>query len=363
MRVLHLHSGNLYGGVESALATLARTRRLVPSMEMDVALCFAGRIADELKAAGIEPFTIGVVRIRRPDTVLRARRALRRLLDRGGFDVVVCQQSWPLAIFGSVVREKGIPLVLWVHMAHRNHWIDRLAWRVPPDMVICNSHFTASTLPPSSAPVEVVYPAVEAQATESRRGSPRRAQLVILQASRMEPLKGQAVCLEALGRLRDRADWICWQAGGAQRPDERRYLAELREQVQQLGIANRVEFLGERSDVRRLCAEADIFCQPNVEPDAFGIGFIEALSAGCPVVTSSIGGALEIVDDTCGVLVPAGNVEALASAVAALLDDAHERERLAAGGPRRAAGLCDPAKQVARVAEVLSMAGRALVRH
>jgi glycosyltransferase involved in cell wall biosynthesis len=365
MRVLHVHSGNLYGGVESALATLARTRRLAPSMEMAVALCFAGRIADELKAAGIEPFTIGDVRIRRPDTVLRARRALRQLLDRGGFDVVVCQQSWPLAIFGSVVREKGIPLVLWMHMAHQNHWIDRLAWRVPPDLVICNSHFTASTLPPGSAPVEVVYPAVEGQAMASPppRRRARRAQQVILQASRMEPLKGQAVCLGALGRLRDRADWICWQAGGAQRPEERRYAAELREQAQQIGIGDRVEFLGQRSDVRRLCAEADIFCQPNLEPDAFGIGFIEALSAGCPVVTSSIGGALEIVDDTCGVLVPPGDVEALASAMSALLDNADERERLAAGGGRRAADLCDPAKQVPRVAEVLSMAGRALVRH
>ena len=365
MRVLHIHSGNLYGGVESALATLARTRHLAPSMEMDVALCFAGRIAEELRAAGIEPFMIGDVRLRRPGTVLRARRALQRILDRGGFDVVVCQQSWPLAVFGSVVRAKGIPLVLWMHMAHQNHWIDRLAWRVPPDLVICNSRFTASTVPPGSAPVEVVYPAVEAQPGDSRPGgrSPRRSQLVILQASRMELLKGQAVCLDALGRLRDRADWICWQAGGAQRPEERRYMAELRERAQRLAIADRVEFLGQRADVRQLCAEADIFCQPNVEPDAFGIGFIEALSAGCPVVTSSIGGALEIVDDTCGMLVPPGDVEALASAMSALMTNADERARLAAGGPRRAAALCDPARQVPRVAEVLSMAGRAVVRH
>ena len=363
MRVLHVHSGNLYGGVESALAALARSRHLAPSMEMAVALCFEGRIAAELKAAGVEPFAIGEVRLRRPDTVMRARRAFGRLLDRGGFDVVVCQQSWPLAIFGSVVREKGIPLVLWVHMAHQNHWIDRLAWRVPPDLVICNSRFTASTLPETRAPIEVVYPAVEpspAWPGDTRSGSTK---VVIMQASRMEPLKGQSVCLDALGQLRSHPDWRCWQVGGAQRPEQQRYLTNLKERARQLGIADRVEFMGERTDVRRLCAEADIFCQPNVAPEAFGIGFIEALFAGCPVVTSGIGGALEIVDDTCGVLLPPGDVDALASAMSRLIANADERVRLAAGAPRRAAALCDPAIQVPRVAEVLSLVGRALVRH
>lgn len=366
MRVLHVHSGNLYGGVESALATLARSRHFAPSMDMEVALCFAGRIAEDLRAAGIEPSVVGEVRLRRPDTVMRARRALGRVLDRGAFDVVVCQQSWPLAIFGSVIKERGLPLVLWMHMAHQNHWIDRLAWRVSPDLVICNSRFTASTLPRSSAPCEVVYPAVEpaqVDTRDSKRRSRGTSKVVILQASRMEPLKGQAVCLEALSRLRDLSNWICWQVGGAQRPEEQRYLRGLQERARHLGIADRVEFFGERNDVRKLCADADIFCQPNVEPDAFGIGFIEALSAGCPVVTSGIGGALEIVDDTCGALVPPGDVDALASAMSSLIANADARARLAAGGPRRAAALCDPARQVARVAEVLSLAGRALVRH
>ena len=61
------------------------------------------------------------------------------------------------------------------------------------------------------------------------------------------------------------------------------------------------------TDVPRLLAAADIHCQPNISPEPFGIAFIEALAAGLPVVTSAIGGAIEIVDDTCGRLVPASD--------------------------------------------------------
>jgi len=55
----------------------------------------------------------------------------------------------------------------------------------------------------------------------------------------------------------------------------------------------RVRFVGERLDVARILAAADIFCQPNIEAEPFGIVFIEALYAGLPVVASASGGALE----------------------------------------------------------------------
>ena len=82
MRVLHVHSGNLYGGVETFLATLARCRNLTPSMEMSVALSFDGPIGAQLRAEGVATHLLGEVRLRRPDTVWRARRALSSLFGR-----------------------------------------------------------------------------------------------------------------------------------------------------------------------------------------------------------------------------------------------------------------------------------------
>ena len=119
---------------------------------------------------------------------------------------------------------------------------------------------------------------------------------VIIQVSRMESLKGQLVLLEALSKLKDLSDLVCWFVGGAQRASEIAYLQELKRLANELGIAQRVHFLGERRDVPRLLAAADIFCQPNTGPDAFGISFVEALCWSTSL-TTSIGGSTEIVDE------------------------------------------------------------------
>jgi glycosyltransferase involved in cell wall biosynthesis len=171
----------------------------------------------------------------------------------------------------------------------------------------------------------------------------------------MEPLKGHAVLLTALAQLRDHA-WTCRLAGGAQRAHEARYMESLRAQAAALGIGDRVEFLGDRSDIPCLLAGSDIYCQPNIEPDAFGLSLIEAMAAGLPVVTSALGGAKEIVDETCGVLVAPRDPATLAFALSALLENRSRRERLGANGPARARALCDPAAQMPRIAEILQKA-------
>jgi glycosyltransferase involved in cell wall biosynthesis len=365
MNVLHIHSGNLYGGVETFLLTLARSRRFAPGMEMSVALCFEGRIADELRDAGVPPMMLGDVRLRRPDKVRRARQALRSLLAARSFDVVVCHQAWPYAIFGSVVKSAAIPLASWVHMAQTGgHWLDRLAGRTEPDCYVCNSQFTVSELPPTNARVEVIYAPVEpCEPTNPRTYEPHEP-LAVIQVSRLEAWKGQRVLLEALARLRDVPAWECWQVGGAQRPAEARYLDTLRADAERLGLTGRVRFLGQRFDVPALLASADIFCQPNLEAEAFGISFVEALYARVPVVTSAMGGAIEIVDATCGVLVPPNDPGALTAALAQLLRNREERERLGRGGPARARALCDPERQMVAIANVLeSVASHRAVAH
>ena len=113
-------------------------------------------------------------------------------------------------------------------------------------------------------------------------------------------------------------------------------------EVRRLGLGSRVKHLGERRDVRRLLAGADLVAQANVEPEPFGVVFAEALLAGVPVVTTNMGGAPEIVDNSCGRLVAPGDLEALAAALDALISDASLRATLGAGGPAHAAARCDP---------------------
>lgn len=367
MRVLHLNPGNLYGGIETYLVTLARARTLCPDMEPHFGLCFRGRLWDELTAAGVPVHDLGAVRLSRPWTVLRARGRLKGLLRATVFDAAVVHGNWPHAVFAPAVRKRGVRLANAVHGELANPtWLDRWAARTVPDVVIANSKFTSTAAAKlfAGARVEVAYLPVAAPEAFDRAAARRavRAELgtpddavVILQASRLEEWKGQRVHLEALARLKDVPGWAAWFAGGAQKAGEAAYLADLERFAAEAGIADRVRFLGQRSDVPRLMVAADVYCQPNTGPEPFGLAYVEALAAGLPVVASGFGGAAEIVDDRCGVLTPPEDGAAVAAALEGLIRDPARRAALGAAGPRRAGELCDPAAALARLAVCLSV--------
>jgi glycosyltransferase involved in cell wall biosynthesis len=370
MRVLHISAGNLYGGVETMLVTLARYRQVLPALDQEFALCFEARLSTELAASGAPVHPLGEVRTRRPFTVWRARRKLRGLLRERQIDVAVCHMPWSQAIFGPAARDADISLVFWMHAPTRGrHWLELWARLTPPDLTICNSRFTSTTLVDlySASPFEVVYPPLpppvaalstaERVAVRAELDTPSTA-TVIVQASRMESWKGQEVLLEALGQLRDLPGWVCWVAGGPQRPQERRYMETLERAASTLGIGGRVRFLGERSDVLRILRAADIYCQPNTGPEPFGLALVEALGAGLPLISTAIGAATEIIDDSCGVLVEPGDIQALAGALRRLIEERGERTRLGAAGPDRARALCDPSRQLKRFAATLTRIAR-----
>jgi glycosyltransferase involved in cell wall biosynthesis len=362
MRVLHLYSGNLYGGIESFLTTMARSRHLAPEMEPEFGLCFRGRLWDELVATGVAVHHFGAVRLSRPWTLTRARERLRQVLADSRPLVVATHDSWPHTVFAPVARRAGLRLVHFLHgQADGRHWLGQLAGRTPPDLVVANSQFTAASVRGvfRDAKVETChYPVARfddpflRSAVRSELGADDKS-VVILQASRLERWKGQAVHMAALARLRELPGWECWLAGGAQKLGEGQFLDELRSIARRAGIADRVRFLGQRADISRLMAAADFFCQPNTGPEPFGIVLVEALYAGLPVVTSRFGGATEIVDPTCGVLTEPGDVKGLAAALRSLIVDPERRRQLGIAGPGRAASLCDPARQLNAVATLL----------
>jgi glycosyltransferase involved in cell wall biosynthesis len=123
--------------------------------------------------------------------------------------------------------------------------------------------------------------------------------------------------------------------------------------AQQLGIADRVHFLGWQQDALKLLAAADIYCQPNTVAEPFGITFIESLYAQRPVITTSMGGPKEIIDDSCGILVPPDNVPALTDSLRQLIGDQLLRAKLGEAGPSRARLLCDPSGQMFKLQQLL----------
>lgn len=368
LRVLHVYSGNLYGGIETFLRTLAVERAQCPEMDPEFALCFEGRLADEIRASGARLHMLGGARLSRPWTILRARRRLARVLREREPTVVVSHASWPHALFASVVKRSEAKLVFYRHdIGQRLARLNLLAGLIRPDAIIANSNFTAEHGHPSfgGVPTHVVHYVIQPPAKtldDKSRASVRRSlgvsdnELVILQASRMQEWKGQRLLVEALPLLPQSSSWRCWFVGGAQRASEKDYVADLRARVEANGLASRVAFLGQRADVDALIDAADVFCQPNVAPEPFGIVFVEALAGGLPVLTTTVaGGALETLTQQCS-LICAPNKEALAATLEQLLVDNGLRKDLSAAAVERAATFTDIHFRFRELAAVLSQA-------
>ena len=334
-------------------------------MPHDFALCFEGRLADELRKLNAKVRILGNVRLSRPWTLWQARSQLQKFIQQEQFDVLICHACWSQVAFGSLARRNHLPLVLWCHdVLTGQHPIERLAKFVLPDLVIANSRYTEASVPklyqtPSETlliPVvfpEITHPESLRQAVRAELNTPEQS-IVIIQACRLERWKGHSLLLSALGKLHSIPNWTCWIVGGVQRPGEADYLGELKMQAEALGISQRILFLGQRTDVPRLLAAADIHCQPNIGAEPFGIVFIEALYAGLPVVTTALGATTEIVDDSCGRLVPPNDSDALSAALARLISNHQTRTTLGFGGKVRADYLCNPKNQLNKLFRLLS---------
>ena len=166
----------------------------------------------------------------------------------------------------------------------------------------------------------------------------------------LRPVKGHLFFLAAAARLA--AEWP--DARFAISGDgEEKYKVKLREEVERLGLQERVIFTGTVNDMRDFYRASDIACVPS-RSESFGRTVIEAFAIGTPVVTTAVGGLAETIDDERnGLLVNYGDEEGLAAALRRLIDDAGLRERLRAEGLKDARELYHESVYQRRVLDVV----------
>lgn len=362
-RILHIGVGNVYGGVETVMTTLARHRDLCPDLEVEFALCFEGRQAAALRATGAAVHLIREPRLR---TFWRARRNLRDLLRARQIDGAVFHVPWTYTLLSPAVRAARLAVILIHHdPAGSRRWIERLLSPGKPDLAIAISRSAAASLPnlfrdvrcetiydPVELPDQPALSAVERDAVRAGLSTAPGA-TVILQVGRMEPYKGHRVNLQALVKLTELPNRVCWFAGRAELAYEQQYLDSLKAEAASLGIADRVRFIGYYDDLPRLLAAADIYCQPNTGSEGFGLTFIEALWARLPVIGTPLSGVIDILDDECAIIVPPGDSDAVAGAIRRLAGDPDMRARMGSAGPARVTQCCDAERQVLRLAEAI----------
>jgi glycosyltransferase involved in cell wall biosynthesis len=177
--------------------------------------------------------------------------------------------------------------------------------------------------------IAVIEPGVDrAVPARGSGGSPMQ----LLSVATLSPGKGHEILFRALATVPYR-DWRLTCVGSLDRhpPTVERLRARLRED----GLADRVSLVGER-DAAALDAcydRADLFVLATLH-ETYGMAVAEALAHGLPVISTTTGAIPELVGDDAGLLVPPGDVEALAGALSSVLSDTAVRDRLA-GGARR----------------------------
>ncbi|HET9271218.1 MAG TPA: glycosyltransferase family 4 protein [Vicinamibacterales bacterium] len=166
------------------------------------------------------------------------------------------------------------------------------------------------------------------------------------------PRKGHDVLVRALATMPG-ASWHLTCVGGLDRDGA--WAASIRAQVAAAGLDRQMTFAGEldREPLDALYDRADVFVLPTWY-EGYGMAVAEAIARGLPVVSTATGAIADLVGPDAGLLVPAGDAEALAGALSALVTDAALRKRLAAGARRARAALPswdDAAERMARTIE------------
>ena len=182
--------------------------------------------------------------------------------------------------------------------------------------------------------VEVVHNAVDLARFENTGAAVLRDGLtggtdrrVVLTAARLDEQKGHPELLRAAAELPEALFVLVGE--GPRR-------AALQSLAAELGIADRVLFLGHRTDIPELLAACDVFALPSLY-EGSSLAVLEAMAAGRPVVSSAIGGTDELLSDgESGLLVPPGDSRALAEALRRLLGDGELRAALGQAGRARA---------------------------
>ena len=230
-----------------------------------------------------------------------------------GFDVIHVNSQKALVIAAIANQMTKLPPIVWhlrdiltaSHYSSLNRKVAVLLANRCATRVIANSQATATAFVKAGGNpelVEVVYNGISSEPFEAFTSQPNsklRQELKIGAApvigvfSRLSFWKGQRLHLEALQQKP--ANRVVME--GYALFGETDYVDYLKSQVQELGLGDRVHWLGFRRDIPELMKACDYIVHPSTEPEPFGRVLVEGLLAKRPVIAAAAGGALEIIQD------------------------------------------------------------------
>jgi glycosyltransferase involved in cell wall biosynthesis len=334
VKVLHVETGrHLYGG---ALQVAYLVRGLAERGVGGLLVCSEGSAV----AGGDYPDGVEVVAVpMRGDLDFAFAGRIRRLIRDHRPDLVHLHSRRGADWMGGIgARRAGAPVVLSRRVTNPEpRWLAPIKYRLY-DRVITISRAIRDGLVASGVPdhkIRIVHSAVplpdtQAQWTrasfEGRFGLDEAAP-VIGMAAQFIARKGHAVLIDAVPQVLERfpaARFLLFGRGPLE--------DSIQERVRRRELTEAVQLPGFQEDLPALVGCFDLLVHPAYD-EGLGIILLQASAAGVPIVSSPVGGIPEIVEDgRNGLLVPAGDADALADALIRLLESRELRRRMGEAG-------------------------------
>lgn len=343
VRVAICAAGELWGGVEQCVVTLARglAAEGVPPHAL---LFFEGRLADALRDAGIDTHVFASTSKYDRALVSWIRAALARL----GVNVLHVHGYKATIVGGLATRGTSIRVIKTEHgqieRAERwsdfasysrlrmNTWLEHLMTRAAVDAtaVVSGDLQRVAERRRGTRNVRLIYNGIEPP--DSRDVPPPAWASVpgfhIGIVGRLETVKGHAYLLSAVERLQHLRDLHVHVFGsGPLEHTCRRWVAERH-------LEQRVRFHGFQHPIHPHLRALHVLVMPSLH-EGLPYALLEAMQLGIPVVGSCVGGLAEVLGDGCGLLVEPRDAEGLARAIQELYESPHLRLQLAERAQRK----------------------------
>jgi glycosyltransferase involved in cell wall biosynthesis len=330
------------GGAEQVAANLTKH---LDRRKFDVTACYLkenGTVGQQMLAAGVDLVPIPGLRAGRDYwTALKLRRLIRQRRielihshDIHSFmDASICRLLVPGLRHVHTFHFGNYP-----HIAPHYARVERLLWRVPDALIAVGHEQAASIRRLHNLPerrMQVIWNGTDAPtpdlAPEVLAQLPRDGTPVIGSISTLIPQKGLSDLLQAAALLRQRGKRYLIIIAG-----EGKLRCELETQAHSLGLQEHVRFLGwVDAASRRALPACDIFVQSS-HWEAMSVVVLEAMAAAKPMAITAVGeNARVVVNEQSGLVVAPRSPQALADALARLLDDIDLRHKLGAAAQQR----------------------------
>ena len=338
MKILFLDQSGKLGGAELSLADVA-----LPYRDR----CLIGLFADgdfrkllERKKIPVQILTNNSINVKKNSNLLKSLASITTIIPlvikvarlAKKYDLIYANTQKALVVGGLASLISGRPLAYHLrdmlcseHFSPINRFVAVTLANRFAALVIANSQATRSAFIEAGGKQEitqVVYNGFDATkyCDRSRERDTIRAKLglqdkyIVGHFSRLAPWKGQHILIEALQYCPENVNAIL--VGDALFGEEE-YVRQLRSQVKELKLEDRVHFLGFCLDVVPYMLASDLITHTSTAPEPFGRVIVEAMLCSRAVIGAKAGGVLELIEpEQTGMLVEPGNPQELADAIA-----------------------------------------------